>query len=106
MNTENFLNKIIERVQVTEFTPALLLIVVLAFIFILVFYHRSGLSERVENLSAGKKAVVFFFIALFIFCFYYIFYKAGKFDAVLDHSAVSGLVDMFKNLLKSGNLRL
>lgn len=85
MNVENFLSFPIQALQGVVFTPILSLVAILSFMLLLVFYHLSGLAEKVENLTPGKKALVFIFIVLVISVFYYIFFKAGKFDTLLSH---------------------
>ena len=103
MNLENFLSVPVAALRGVVFTPVLMLVAVLSFLFLLVFYHWSGLAEKVENLTPGKKFFVFIFIALVISVFYYIFYKAGKFDKILSYPLVENLVNKgvyFINLVK------
>ncbi|HEX7586598.1 MAG TPA: hypothetical protein VF390_03125 [Patescibacteria group bacterium] len=85
MNLENALSIPIQILQGVVFTPVLMLVAVLSFIFLLVFYHWSGLAEKVENMATGKKALVFLFVSLVVFIFYYVFYKAGKFDELINN---------------------
>jgi|GEM_PF-1215950 len=92
MSLEIFLSGIIQKVRGVELTPVLMLAAVFSFLFLLIFYHWSGLAEKVENLTAGKKAVAFFFITLIIIAFYYIFYKAGKFDEIINNSVFNGIL--------------
>lgn len=103
MNLENFLSVPVVALQGVVFTPVLMLVAVFAFIFLLVLFHWSGLAEKVENLTPGKKFFVFIFIALVISVFYYIFYKAGKFDKLLSHPLAENLANKavyFINLIK------
>jgi len=100
MDLENFLSVPIQALQGVVFTPILMLVAIFSFLFLLVIYHWSGLAERVENLTIGKKALVFLFVALIIFIFYYIFYKAGKLDEIMNNSTfkiITEKIDGFIN---------
>jgi len=92
MNLENFLNVPIAALRGVVFTPVLMLVAVFFFLFLLVVYHWSGLAEKLENLTAGKKAIVFIVIALTVIFFYYVFYKAGKFDELLSNAEFNSIV--------------
>lgn len=99
MNLENALSVPIQILQGVVFTPVLMLVAVLFFIFLLVFYHWSGLGEKVENLTAGKKTMGFLFTALIVFVFYYIFYKAGKFDETLNNQTFKIIIERVGGLI-------
>jgi hypothetical protein len=99
MNPEALLNVIIKKIQGIEMTSVSAFFLVFAFIFILIAYHWSGLSEKVENLTIGKKIIIFSFIALIIIIFYYAFYKAGKFDKFLSFPIVSDTINKITSLI-------
>lgn len=98
MNLETLLNVIIKKIQGIEMTPALAFSSIFTFVFILIAYHWSGLSEKVENLPAGKKIIIFSFITLIIIIFYYVFYKAGKFNVLLSMPVISGIAGKIASL--------
>jgi hypothetical protein len=98
MNQASILGNIVEFVRGVNLTPVIALYFALGFILFLTIYHWSGAAERIENLTAGKKFLVFVLVALFLAVAYYIFYKAGKFNAILNYSPV-------KNTLKSIKLK-
>lgn len=106
MNLENLLNVPIQWLQSFVFTPVLMLVAVFSFIFLLVLYHWSGLAEKVEDLTTGKKVLVFIFIVLVISVFYYIFFKAGKFDTLLSHPLADNWVNKVADFIESIKTRL
>lgn len=99
MNLENALSVPIQVLQGVVFTPVLMLVAVLSFIFLLVFYHWSGLAEKVENMATGKKALVFLFVSLIIFALYYVFYKAGKFNVLVSSSVFKEIKDVILKMV-------
>jgi hypothetical protein len=99
MNPEIFLSGVIQKVQGVEMTPVLMLVSVFSFLLLLVLYHWSGLAEKVENLTVGKKTAVFFSIALLVAFFYYVFYKAGKFNELLNNSAFNNIVGKISDFI-------
>ena len=98
MNRPSIIGNIVDFVRGVNLAPVIALYFALGFILFLTIYHWSGAAEGIENLTAGKKFLVFFLVALFFAAAYYIFYKAGKFNAILDYSPV-------KNALKSIKLK-
>jgi hypothetical protein len=99
MNPEIFLSGVIQKVQGIELTPVLLLVSVFSFLFLLVVYHWSGLAEKVENLALGKKTLLFLLVVLLIIFFYYIFYKAGKFDELLNNRTFNNILEKIGDLI-------
>jgi hypothetical protein len=93
------LEKIIESVREVNMTPILALYSALGFILFLAVYHWSGLAEKIENLTGAKKIIVLFFVALIIFVFYYVFYKAGKFDRVISSSTFEIITEKISNIV-------
>jgi hypothetical protein len=98
MSQVSILGNTIEFVRGVNLTPVITLYFALGFILFLTIYHWSGAAEWAENLTGGKKFMVFVLVALFFAVAYYIFYKAGKFDAILNYSVV-------KDAIKSINMK-
>lgn len=82
------LGKVIEFIRGANVTPIVALYSALGFILFLTVYHWSGASEKIENLTTGKKLLAFIFVAMVLAGIYYILFKAGKFDAILDYLPV------------------
>jgi hypothetical protein len=87
-NLKNLLDLIIKWLERVNFSAIFSFYLFLAFIILLVLYYWSGFSDKINNLSGAKKAAIFFFIALLLFGFYYVFWKAGKFDHIADYPLV------------------
>lgn len=79
-----FLDSIISFIRNVNLTPIIALYFTLGLILSLGIFHWSGAAEKIENLSTGKKFILFILLAVFFGLIYYIIYKAGKFDAILN----------------------
>ncbi|MEK7598300.1 MAG: hypothetical protein AAB487_01025 [Patescibacteria group bacterium] len=97
MAQEFFLDNIIALVRGINLTPIIALYCVLGFVLFLTIYHWSGAAEGIENLSTGKKLLVFILLAAAFATIYYIFYKAGKFEAILNNSLIKDTVTLIKS---------
>jgi len=84
MEQRFLLDSSISFIRDVSLTPIVALYFTLGFIFFLAIYHWSEAAEKIENLSSGKKFILFIFLAAFFGFVYYIIYKAGKFDAILN----------------------
>lgn len=94
------MDTVIAFVSGINLTPIIALYSVLGFIMLLTIYHWSGAAEGIENLSTGKKLFVFILLAAAFALVYYIFYKAGKFDEIINSPTfkiiaekISGFID-------------
>jgi len=85
MSLENIFNFPIQALQRAVFTPISSLIAIFSVMLLIVLYHWSGLDEKIDNLRGIKKIIIFFLVTLVILSFYYVFYKAGKFDKIVNN---------------------